>query len=226
MSIPHEHQIQCPSCGASNNFIIWETLNGDLDPKAKQDLLDGTLFTMTCSDCGEKTNISYEILYHDMKNHTMVFCVEPNHIKVVQEEMELMKQLHSQPGGATPQIKTRNRIVTSTNRLREKAIIFDANLDDRVIEIIKLLCWAEIKKTVDDVNEDELYFFIDNGKYQVIEPSRGIVCDIPLAMYDSNKMCFQPMLDLIGDDEYIIDHNFAGMLIMSFNSMRSDTDNR
>lgn len=51
MSVPRKEAVTCPHCGKETDIIIWESLNADLNPKEKQQLLDGTLFRFTC-DCG------------------------------------------------------------------------------------------------------------------------------------------------------------------------------
>ena len=45
MSMERKETVTCPECGQEQDFIVWHSLNGDLDPEAKQRLLDGTLFT-------------------------------------------------------------------------------------------------------------------------------------------------------------------------------------
>ena len=65
MSLENKEIIKCPECGKENEFIVWQSLNGDLDPEAKQKLLDGTLFQFKCSGCGYESNVSYPTLYHD-----------------------------------------------------------------------------------------------------------------------------------------------------------------
>lgn len=226
MSIHSMQSITCEECGHTQQFVIWETLNGDLNPDAKQLLLDGSLFNYKCEHCGYEANIIYNILYHDMSQNAMVFFVEDDNVDVAKEQIELARQATiklNEPITSNLKIpNTRHRIVTSQNRLREKAIIFNAGLDDRVVEIVKLLCWVEIRKQFQDVRDDELYFLIKDDNYMVVAPSKGISCNVPKEMYKNAKRQFGTLLNLIGDNEYIVNNNFAGMLFMIFNDAHSE----
>ena len=47
MSKERIQKITCPECGQEIEMVIWDSLNGDLDPEAKAQLLNGTLFIIT-----------------------------------------------------------------------------------------------------------------------------------------------------------------------------------
>ena len=59
----------------------------------------------------------------------------------------------------------RKRRVTNQNALREKAIIFENELDDRVVELIKLLYLFDVQDIFPEVNIVEAYFLVLEGKY-------------------------------------------------------------
>ena len=63
------------------------------------------------------------------------------------------------------------RIVMSDNQFREKLFIFDAGLDDRIIEIYKVLILAIFQKDSGEESnyeQNELYFFTDDdGKHYI-----------------------------------------------------------
>ena len=61
----------------------------------------------------------------------------------------------------------RRRIVTDQNSLREKAIIFENGLDDRVVEIIKLIYFSNLRQSHSDAKIDVAYFMVTNGEYQI-----------------------------------------------------------
>jgi hypothetical protein len=69
--------------------MVWDSLNSDLDPDAKQKLLDGTLFQYKCEKCGHEASVAYDILYHDMKNNTMVYLVEHSVVEETKKYMEM-----------------------------------------------------------------------------------------------------------------------------------------
>ena len=72
MSIEKQISVTCPKCGSEINTTYWQSLNGDINPEAKQLLLDGQLFRVLCGSCGITTQVHYPILYHDMTHNVMI----------------------------------------------------------------------------------------------------------------------------------------------------------
>lgn len=212
-------KITCNKCGHKQDFLIWQSLNGDLDPKAKQQLIDGTFFRFKCDKCGEEANVVYDTLYHDMAHNTMVHLTGESRVQEVIAACETMKKRMGSVTGLSQIAQTRTRVVTSQNRLREKAIIFEAGLDDRIVEIIKLYCWMKMVAQKKEIRDDSLYFYIDDkGEYKV-EVIGGIAsCDIPKEFYEQMKTQLMPILNAVGE-RYIVDNNFAGGVLIAMQKL-------
>jgi rRNA maturation protein Nop10 len=73
MSIPIKTTATCQQCGETQPFTLWRTLNATLDPEAKARLLKGELTLFTCQKCGRSENVSYPMLYNDVKAHLLVW---------------------------------------------------------------------------------------------------------------------------------------------------------
>nr|WP_315020855.1 CpXC domain-containing protein [uncultured Aminipila sp.] len=130
------NEVSCPECENKQNFVTWQNIIADLDPELKEKVLNGELFVFTCEKCGKKFPIAYPCLYHDMQKHLMVYLTaDADSIK------EMNKVLLDSP--ETFEIQARQgyiyRAVSNVNELAEKIMIHDMKLDDRVIEIIKML---------------------------------------------------------------------------------------
>ncbi len=130
------NEVTCPDCGNKQNFVVWQNIIADADPQLKEKVLNGELFVFTCEKCGKKFPITYPCLYHDMAKHLLVYLtMDANSIK------EMNDILFKSP--ETFEIQARQgyiyRAVSTVNELAEKIMIHDMKLDDRVIEIIKML---------------------------------------------------------------------------------------
>lgn len=211
MSMERKETITCPECGHTQDFIIWQTLNGDLDPEAKQQLLDGTLFRFECDKCGHKSNVDYGILYHDMMHQAMIYYVDENS---VEQAIESMYGAEDKMGIEMPGY--RKRVVTDQNALREKAIIFEHELDDRVIEIIKLFYLANASKQFPEAKIKEVYFLVTDGKY-ILEfiGDRPLSAEVSTSMYDSIKTDFAERLESAGNKEPVINISWASAFLKS-----------
>lgn len=128
MSMPIELRIACPDCGAEQRFVVWESLNVTLDPDRKQELLNGELTQLVCAQCGWSGEVVYPMLYHDMAKRLMILLAPPGDEPPI-EALPLVELIRDYD----------LRVVTTRNELVEKILIFDAGLDDRVVEGFKLV---------------------------------------------------------------------------------------
>ena len=103
----------------------------------------------------------------------------------------------------------RKRIVTNQNALREKAIIFENELDDRVVELIKLLYLLDVQDKFPEVNI-EGYFLVLEGKY-IIEfiGEKFLKAEIPPDLYKSIENNFAERLAAEEENQFMIDVKWA-----------------
>ena len=83
MSLKQSHEIECPRCENKKIIVGWDTINVQLDPEAKEALLDGKLHQFQCPSCGYEAHIEKRLLYHDMDKE---FCVQFIPFQSIQEE--------------------------------------------------------------------------------------------------------------------------------------------
>lgn len=133
MSATAETNVACGGCGVTQPFVYRSSVNVSLYPNLKEELLGGKLNRFKCSHCGWCGEVSVSLLYHDMENQLMIW---------------LFPGEKAPAAGALPIDPTmgnyRYRVVQTNNQLREKIYIFDAGLDDQIIEFYKLTLAANI----------------------------------------------------------------------------------
>ena len=152
MSRPRRHEIACPTCGATGEFILWESLNNVLNPDEAQQLIDGSLFRYRCPRCGAETDVVYPCLYHDLKEHAMVQLVDEGSLDEAIRMLDKM-QADRMFAKMNEEANYRHRLVTSQNDLREKAMLFRDGLDDRAMEVLKLLVLKQLTESETDFDE-------------------------------------------------------------------------
>lgn len=64
--------MQCPQCGAKDNFEMWESVNTDLNPDLKTKILSRELFQWICPKCKHNYTVEYPMLYHDMSRKRLI----------------------------------------------------------------------------------------------------------------------------------------------------------
>ena len=118
-------EIDCPHCKEKVELQMWDSINVSLNPALKDKIKNGTIFDWTCPQCGKTTRIMYPFLYIDMIHTFMIWFGAPG-----QCNPELYQNM-TLDGYQFRQARNFNELV-------EKAAIFENQLDDHVIELMKL----------------------------------------------------------------------------------------
>lgn len=209
-------RITCPKCNQEHDFTIWESINTALDPEMKQAVRDGSAFLFTCPDCGEKTNVEYGFLYHQMEDRIMI------HYATSDENAEEIKSFLAKgfddfPGMSFKENGYLLRIVRTKAQLLEKLAVIDAGLDDRVVEIVKLFVRVQYTKENKDNPVEESYMYFSDGQKTVqlvLADGTFASANIPDEYYESIRSQFEhKMPALRADDELVIDHEWAMKLL-------------
>lgn len=168
MSVKHTQQIACLKCKKKSDFEFYGSINTMLDPTLKQRVKNFDIFKFICPHCGSEQFVNYSFLYHQMEDKLMIFYCQD------EEEVAKVRSLYADDfdtalnaQGESETIDTtgyRRRIVIGADNLVEKIRIFDAGLDDRLVEIYKVLLYGQMQAelaempggdAVDDVFVDE-----------------------------------------------------------------------
>ena len=197
MSKPEKQTVTCPKCGETIAFTLWHSINTDM-PDAIPNIISGKLFEAACKKCGYKTHVNYPLLFNDMLHQVMIYNAVPENAKEAEDALNSMKTLY--PG--------RTRIVLNQSTLREKTSIFNAGLDDRVTEILKLIVMAQLQEQLAGKKLMGVYFIPgDEPSFEVaLEEGSGYV-PVTMEMYRSIEEQFRKQLS--ADDEYYINQDWA-----------------
>ncbi len=155
MSQHHTETITCRGCGTDSAFTVWDSINTMLDPDMKEKVRTGEAFLWECPSCGERHLIEYATLYHQMEDHLMIWLVPGDPARAV-EYFETVRR------GGDPAVTAaadyRFRVVTTLPRLREKLLLLDEGLDDRVVELMKPFAILAMQARGAKIDVDEIYF--------------------------------------------------------------------
>lgn len=211
MSKKHIEKITCPECKHESEFVVWDSINTQLDPEMKAKAKSGEIFKWTCPECGYRARVDFATLYHQMEDNVMIYYVPGN----PEEAIPYLKHAFQSMAGENCDAKYIKRVVGSTNQFHEKLLLLDEGLDDRKIELMKLFVSTRIKlqdagfelvEMLFDKMQDGTRCFalrLKNGKWQHIEFDQ--------ALYDNVSKVFREALEK--DDDILIDFNWAVSLM-------------
>lgn len=206
MSKSKMEKVTCPQCGKESEIRVWESLNAEMNPKEKQQLLEGAFFNFTCA-CGYTATIDAGLLYHNMTKQTMVYYVHEEAVGDTEKMLNDIRQ-HDEFG-----MEDYNyRIVTSQNALREKAIILENDLDDRVMELVKFFLYTYVCDQHPEAEIKEVLFFTDAEKWFIqFLGSESMTVAIPDGFYEKIHNQYAERLAKADKKELYIDLMWASL---------------
>lgn len=158
MSKKNTVKINCPYCGAEGKCDYWTSVNATIDRRLKALLLDSRLNVTKCRKCGRELIIESEILYHDMKKEVMIEFLPAKDVSDRIERFMRIQKVMDPVRMIKPGSRYRLRYVWDRNQLMEKIRIFDADLDDRVMEVFKYGLSQSRGEGLGTTEPDALYF--------------------------------------------------------------------
>lgn len=134
-------RLACPACGQPIDAPVTQAINAREHPQLKLQLLEGTLNLLECDRCGYRAPLEATLSYHDPdKQYFAVVAPDPSDQTAAAALAALADD--RQGGAMTITAVGTRRLVPSRNALVEKVKLLDAGLDDRVIEVLKVLLLA------------------------------------------------------------------------------------
>lgn len=157
---------RCAGCGECCELEVPQSIDAQQSPELKSKILDGSLFTWQCPECGKVNLLQYPLLYHDPSEHLIVI---------------LSQQPLSAEGLAEGYT---GRITSTPGEFIEKIKIFDAGLDDVVVEMVKFVTCSEMKQALDlrflkmDGSDSDMVFtYPKDGQMQMLSVGFNVYQD-------------------------------------------------
>ena len=216
MTRENSAKVTCPACGKTSEVRTYDSINVTLNPECKEAALIGTLMHFDCPHCGYQCEISAALLYHDMINRFMVRLIAPGgSIEQTMSAYEIASKTEIDFNIFDADYKL--RIVISQNQLKEKALAFESDLDDRYIEFFKATILDSMARNGKEIPDHEEFLFAgipDDGSYEFafVGPEEQPVLDVPATLFDEIcKLCPVPKEQPQG--LCLIDRNWANELV-------------
>ena len=140
-------EVTCSRCGSRQAITVHDSINVREEPSLKAQVLDGSAFVWECPHCGSKNLTRRQTLYHDPGEKLMIWLTFGS------EELE--ERVRAAYGGMEELQGYTARFVDDAGSLIEKVKIFDAGLDDVVMEMTKYVVRMELcgsmRERADDI---------------------------------------------------------------------------
>jgi len=205
----------CGNCDEKFEAEFWSSVNINSDPALKQKLLDYELNVFECPKCKLKSLIPRDFLYHDMSKRLWLQLTFSKDVDdSLNQQNELLNEMKELTGniGKLMSVDYTRRLMTSYEQLVEKVLIFDKGLDDRTLELIKLVLQITNRAKGKDI-DDCLYFtdlmnHPDNPEMKIIVFNNEWYAPFE-EWYVAMKKTVDSVILHQGDKMHLVDKSFA-----------------
>lgn len=139
MAVFHPHKVKCV-CGEPLVAQLADSINTKRVPQWRERILQGRLHKARCSVCGREMTVEKPFYYTDATRKSFFKVLprgERHRWRQASEELEVASALV--PDDIWNQEQRSLRVVFGLDELREKLVAEDAGLDDRILELLKVL---------------------------------------------------------------------------------------
>lgn len=196
--------ITCPKCGHKFEKSLPTAIFSSIEEK--EEILSGKFGNITCPSCANEFILNYRFAYTDETNLFMVV----NDPAFVDKKARLAFSTGLGLIGAARKdelIKHNLRLTYNYKALREKIAIFEAGLDDRVIELMKYFL----------INNEDFSYKPDQVKDFIFTDKREFYLETVLSVglkLDFSDLLYETILSNYGeaikkDRSYLVDRAWA-----------------
>ena len=135
--------LTCPACQKLFSFTTHPAFDTGEDASIAEKVRTGEVFVGACPHCGHAEHYSYSFLYKERESHALLYYADNE---------EDFRKACAIMTGRDPSVPWAGiadwsrRVVANRQVLLEKLLLLDLHLDDRVIEIMKVLAHSFLQK--------------------------------------------------------------------------------
>lgn len=192
-----QKMIKCPKCGLEQTVTIYDSINSE-QRELVSALFDNSLFKCVCS-CGHEFLLNYPLVYNDLEHNLLVHYIGDGDLEDAKKELRESADLL----GFSKELAC--RVVRTVDELKEKAFIAQMTLDDRIMELVKLVYLRQIFAAYPEVKVEAIYFSVQNGKNVLL-----FLGDVDLSLEFSYEVYAQ-LAERFGglDNPLVVDYQWA-----------------
>ena len=186
----------CPHCKKTEKSKIWILVNSLDNPRITKKIMDDSFFNRICSNCGELYYLDYTVTYRDEDNNKAI-CYSST-------EEEFLELYYTFTEKNKPEVNENLRLVRNRNVFREKARIFAMEMDDRVVEIMKVWSIESLRDYGYDGEVDQILCWITDElelSFSFFDKVGNAYVSHLLMPFDSYVKIEEGLADLLSKEE-------------------------
>lgn len=142
--------VSCPACCEEGNFRICTKIDIGQNPELLNSLYSRDIFKFTCPECGEEIIVAYDC--------TLISKADKYAVSLIVDGDDSTDTATLTVDGF------KLRIVRSINALVEKVALFEDDIDDKVIELYKIMLEDQFEEEKPDAELLGIYYGGSNAE--------------------------------------------------------------
>lgn len=199
---------KCSKCNTLSKINVYPQINVDQHPKWKDKVRDYSLFRHYCPRCGHISNLVYPCFYQNASSQFLILLF-PNGGSPDDFLSKEIMQLSS---------SYRKRYCYTLEEFIEKVSVFEDGLEDRSIELLKLLLFASIHKKNQSLQSLYYYRKSENNNLEftlLFEGGNAEGVQILYEKYEEIRSLVEEEQEPLDNKFYEINPEWAGQQILS-----------
>ncbi|HPG01033.1 MAG TPA: CpXC domain-containing protein [Kiritimatiellia bacterium] len=144
MSQQKTYPIHCPKCRHEQAVPLYESINVKTSPELKTLLMANQINVVECSQCHASFRVEKPLLYHDPVRRLMIYLIPMSEDMLEEGERQFAESLTRLTGILPEGVNAPDVcLVFSRTEMVERIFLFDADLNERIIEYIKYLIYSK-----------------------------------------------------------------------------------
>ena len=226
MEDTNKQVLTCPVCKCEQETELYPIVHATGDEDIKNKVMDGTLLQFKCNKCGHKTILKYDMLYEDMDRNLMIQLCNKDAVEQHDELMHKAKESFEGSLSASEGKPTHvtMRIVSEPNDLMEKVRLFESELDDRIVEMVKYLTLEHVVRDYPEYAGGKMLFASVEDHNELVMVKDGLqpmASSFPMKAYLMIESELMPKIKGETNDEFVIDQEFAKKYLLKLNLLKN-----
>lgn len=166
----YDTAVTCPHCGRRGTFRMRTLIDPAADPDAAAGVLDAGWFTYVCPHCGEKQILTHTCLFHSGSDRILYALADSEEdFEQLAAWMRGINQRDALDDALNRMIRECDcRLVRDLSALQEKLLLHVLHLDDRVIEVCKILTETILKTEGKITAAKQIRFNTDGSEWVLL----------------------------------------------------------
>jgi hypothetical protein len=196
------YTIHCPKCRHEQKVPLYESVNVKTNPELRDELMKSRLNTILCSQCQFSFRVDKPLLYHDPARRLMIYWIPTaeDAIEKGQEQFsECLKKLNKliPEGINAPDV----HLVFNRTELVERIFLFEAGLDERIIEYVKHMIFTKNLVRLDPAKKALLFNAEDSNAESLCFVVQDVLTRKLEAVLQFNREAYNALCEMFDHDE-------------------------